>query len=298
MNRGVGLFRAARPKFVFAPHRRFASLGTPYFQNLLPSPLYIRSTNAIRASVQGFLQPVTAPHLRFFTTDDQQDNSNPENLPGESKPLALVIEDEIHELRELASQNQELNHVEEYLKEKNWKIVRAPESMIELSSNQGEMSVRVVFQARPVEEENPYAGDEEQDPEAMAQAAAEGRDAQEGEMQTEESEDYPQGPPRKQYEHPFTIELSRPGRRMRVVLRCIATEEDFYVSEIMNAKNEKALPLLAETDLSEQLQEGIYEQLALVGVDNRIGQVILEQVNKNFHSQKMEVLEQMRSFFK
>ena len=199
----------------------------------------------------------------------------------------------------MATQNQELNHVEEYLKEKNWKIVRAPESMIELSSNQDEISVRVVFQALPVEDENPY-GEEEQDPEAMAQAAAEGRDGQEGDMQSEdgEQEGESQGPPRKQYEHPFTVELSRPGRRMRVVLRCVATEEDFYVSEIMNAKNEKALPLMAETDLSEQLQEGIYEQLALVGVDNRIGQVILEQVNKNFHSQKMEVLEQMRSFFK
>lgn len=251
--------------------------------------------------MQGFLQPTAAPHLRYYATEEPEENPNPENLPGESKPLALVIEDEIHELRELATQNQELNHVEEYLKEKNWKIVRAPESMIELSSNQGEISVRVVFQALPVEEENPY-GEEEQDPEAMAQAADEGRDGQEGDMQNEGGEEgeqeESQGPPRKQYEHPFTVELSRPGRRLRVVLRCIATEEDFYVQEIMNAKNEKALPLMAETDLSEQLQEGIYEQLALVGVDNRIGQVILEQVNKNFHSQKMEVLEQMRSFFK
>lgn len=65
------MFRAARPKFVFAPHRRFASLGSPYFQNLLPSPLYIRSTYAIQASVQGFLQPLATPRLRFFSTAEE-----------------------------------------------------------------------------------------------------------------------------------------------------------------------------------------------------------------------------------
>ncbi len=81
-------------------------------------------------------------------------------------------------------------------------------------------------------------------------------------------------------------------------LNCVAGEDDFSIASVLNPIETNEISVDFNSELSPAFQRALYDYLAILGLDNRLGHAVNQIVNKNFNDSKLDVLSHIKKFLK